>query len=158
MTNEEVLGLLIYCTELDGRHSPNELKVLAWREVFDESAPGMDVGFAREAVRRHYGKYEEMVAPAGICRAWALSRQQKREEDILTINQSEAHCPRRDCMCTHTNGCYRGWMDQPDREVAIPCVICRGELHDVLGAIPPPGQRTERDMRLISNRHKHDKD
>ena len=41
----------------------------------------------------------------------------------------DAHCRRKGCRCTHSHGCYRGWLDVPATattpEHTSPCPICR---------------------------------
>lgn len=35
----------------------------------------------------------------------------------------DAHCRRKGCPCTHTEGCDRGWIEQPDGTVRK-CPVC----------------------------------
>ena len=148
MNEEDVLSLLIFCNELDGRHSPNDIKVQAWREVFIQGAPDMHLTFARDAARRHYALLDVMITPSSFVRAWTKF---KRLEDSLSVD-SLAHCQRAGCMCTHTGQCYRGWVDDVQYSTK-PCPICRGSLAQVLGEIAPLGQRRERDYARIRNRY-----
>lgn len=136
MTDQEVAALLVFLNELDGRHSPNEIKVRAWVSVFDESAPGMTVTFARDVARRHYSLLDDMITPSAFVRAWRLKQ---GLEQVFT----ESHCRKADCGCTH-RVCYRGWIDLDDGTTQ-PCGVCRQELAAVLAEIPPPGQRSEQD-------------
>jgi hypothetical protein len=47
-----------------------------------------------------------------------------------------AHCGRKGCPCTHSHGCYKGWIDDMPRrlhngtsyEQVGPCPQCKPEL------------------------------
>lgn len=48
--------------------------------------------------------------------------------------KTDADCDRRECQCTHTTPCYRGWLEMPpehingiDYERVAPCPVCRFE-------------------------------
>jgi hypothetical protein len=149
MNSTEVLTLLAYCNELDGRHAPNEVKVRAWVDVFNQGAPDMPVAFARDVAKRHYAHIDDMITPSTFIRMWANHK--KTREIAQNVNSSDAHCKRHDCRCTHTSPCYRGWLDN-DEGTAVPCRVCRSSLADVLDRIPPRGMRQEHDFALIRNR------
>ena len=139
MNSKEVLSLLIYCNELDGRHSPNEAKVVAWTDVLS-ICPDMPLSFAKEVAKRHYGKFEEMLAPSQILKAW-----QHRQEALraaVESRQTERACGRSGCLCTHTAPCYKGWIDDPSGDTTAPCPNCRAELRQILSEIPGPGMRS----------------
>lgn len=146
MTDAEVLMLLAYLNELDGRHSPNEVKVKAWKDVLDE-APGITLEFCRGVARHHYAHQDVMAAPALFVRSWNQSRRRQDNEYV------EAHCRFAECQCTHTL-CYRGWIDT-DRNVTAPCRVCRASLAEVLDKIPEPGRRSEQHFSMIRNRFNH---
>lgn len=148
MNEEDVLALLVYCAELDGRHTPNDVKVRAWFDVIVQGAPDMPLSFARETARRHYGVLDVMITPATFIRAWTKS---KRVEESLSVD-SLAHCQRAGCMCTHTGECYRGWVDDVQYSTR-PCPVCRGSLAQVLDEIAPLGKRTEKDYSRVRNRY-----
>jgi hypothetical protein len=155
MSDVDVLGLLIYATELDGRHTPNEVKVRAWADVFAAEAPGMTVEFAQEVVRKHYGQHDEMLTTGHLCRAWREDQRYQREAYAASENDAaDASCFRAGCMCSHTDPCYRGWMDPPENDRTVPCPICRGDLAEVLAKVHPLGKRTPADGAMIRNRHK----
>lgn len=50
------------------------------------------------------------------------------------------HCGRKDCVCTHTGGCDRGFInlvelrpDGSERDLGVsPCRTCRQELSDIV--------------------------
>lgn len=144
----DVLTLLMYCNELDGRHAPNEIKVQAWYDVLVQGAPDMSLSFAREAARRHYSMLDVMITPSTFIRAWTKSV--RAQEAVLT--DGEAHCQRGGCMCTHTSPCFRGWVDLVDGTTS-PCLTCRGSLAAVIAEIPPLGKRKEMDYARIRNRY-----
>lgn len=150
MIEKDVLSLLIYCNELDGRHTPNELKVRAWADVFRESCSTMPLPFAIEIVKRHYSILDAMITPAVFVKAWA---QHQSVQSSLNVDaeKSDRHCRKSECTCTHDGPCYRGWLDN-DRNVAVPCPNCRRSLAKVLSEIPPPGLRKDHDMARIRTR------
>ena len=136
MSEQEIAALLVFLNELDGRHSPNEIKVRAWKEVFDSAAPMMHVSFAKSVAQQHYALLDDMITPSVFVRAWGM-RQQGKEAF------NEEHCRRRNCGCSHQL-CFRGWIDREDGKTA-PCGICRAELHMALADMPPAGQRSDQD-------------
>ena len=92
MNDNDVLGLLIYANELDGRHAPNTAKVAAWKQVLD-TAHGMDAAFARNAIKRHYSLTDEMVSPAKIIQAWNAQQRAKAQARMAYEGHDyEAHC------------------------------------------------------------------
>lgn len=151
MNEKDVLALLIYCNELDGRHSPNELKVRAWHDVFRASSQAMTLPFAQEVARNHYATIEAMITPNVFVRAWR-AHQQARSNLAVDRDMADRHCRRSNCQCVHSEPCYRGWLDN-DRGVAVPCPVCRGSLARVLAEIPPVGMRQEHDSARIRNRY-----
>lgn len=84
MTGEEVLALLAYATELDGRHAPNELKVAAWLDVLDAEAPGVSLQFARDVVREHYSRTDDMLTVSHLVARWRLHREADRAARSVT--------------------------------------------------------------------------
>lgn len=51
--------------------------------------------------------------------------------------KSGPSCGRRDCLCTHTDPCDRGWLPLPPRvlhgkdyERVAPCAVCRPQSYD----------------------------
>lgn len=151
MNDSEVLGLLIYANELDGRHSPNEAKVYAWQEVLQEGAPDLTLAFARDCIRKHYATLDTMITPATIVTAWGRHRRVTNDLRLgTTVNDPDAHCGIGGCSCTHSNPCYRGWIDR-DWETS-PCPRCRPRLAMILGKIPPPGSRQAHDWTLLRTR------
>ena len=150
MTNDDVLMLLVYANELDGRHSPNEVKVLAWREVFDKEAPDMDVQFAKEQITHHYARTDVMASPVVLVTAWKEHLRTLHDARLSRQRGVEGHCGRGGCLCTHDGKCYKGWIDH-DRGTE-PCPMCRPELTDALHAIPEPGKRNEHDLATLRNR------
>lgn len=150
MNESDVLKLLVYANELDGRHSPNEVKVMAWREVFDAEAADMPVTFAKDQITMHYARTDLMLSPAVIVAAWKQNTRNRREALLSGQGAIEGHCGRGGCQCTHSESCYKGWIDH-DRG-AEPCPVCRPELTDVLHSIPEPGKRNEHDLAKLRNR------
>jgi hypothetical protein len=150
MLNIDVLALLIYCNELDGRHSPNEAKVLAWGEVFESSAPGMTLSFAKAVAKSHYGKYDVMIAPSTFVTKWRQHQDLQASANATT----ERHCGKSSCVCTHSEPCYKGWMDHPENLWTQPCPVCRADLAQVLSKINPLGSRSQSDQASIRLRHR----
>jgi len=153
MNEHEVLTLLLYCTELDQRHSPNEVKVAAWSDVFSAEAFGMGLEFAQGVARKHYGLLDEMISPAVFVRAW---REHRRFTGVSkpVVGDVERHCGKTGCRCTHGQPCYRGWIDFEGEPYTTPCGVCRADLRDALAKIPPPGQREQFHYEQLRNRHR----
>lgn len=147
MNQKDVLALLVYCNELDGRHAPNELKVAAWTEVFDESAKGMTLPFAQNVARKHYSMTDDMVAPFVFVREW---RNERRKFSLVDVQAHGRGCGFAGCRCTHEEPCFKGWVDREDGSATAPCKQCRSELAGVLAVIPPPGMRRPSDWEKLS--------
>jgi len=151
MNDNDVLGLLIYANELDGRHAPNEAKVYAWQEALQEGAASLTVDFAKDFIRKHYANTDVMLSPSMLVTAWNKSRRIAAEARLaLEHHNPETHCGRAGCRCTHEAPCYKGWIDTD--YTTSPCAICRSDLSRVLTKIGPPGHRSASDFSLIRNR------
>ena len=77
----------------------------------------------------------------------------------LTVTQRDnrdSHCGKVGCNCTHTGGCFKGWIDS-DYETR-PCKNCRDSLADVLALIPSPGYRSSGDQARIRERFRNNDD
>lgn len=66
----------------------------------------------------------------------------------------ESHCGRPGCHCSHSEGCYKGWVDHDPGsrgvyDSAIPCRNCRPTAHQRIAEIPPPGARSPADLARI---------
>lgn len=79
---------------------------------------------------------------------------QAQARAALQSDGGERHCGMRDCMCTHVEPCYRGWMDNPNVHYTVPCPVCRRDLADVLDKISPLGYRSEAEQAMIRLRHR----
>lgn len=153
MNEKDTLALLIYCNELDARHSPNEMKVRAWHDVFRESCSGMTLAFASDVARKHYSLVDAMLTPNVFVKAWNDHVHARAIGSLqMDVEQMDRHCKRSSCQCAHTDPCYRGWLDN-DKGTAVPCPNCRSSLARVLGQIPPLGMRNDHDMAKIRNRY-----
>lgn len=150
MNAQDVLGMLVYANELDGRHSPNEVKVLAWQEVINAEARGMTLDFAKDQITRHYARTDVMLSPAVLVTAWRQNTRVENEARLSRQRGLEGHCGRGGCVCTHTSECFKGWIDRED--TTGPCPICRPGLHDAIHAMPEPGSRSEHDFATLRNR------
>jgi hypothetical protein len=148
MNSREVFALLTYCTELDGRHSPNELKVAAWLDVFNAEAADMTADFARTVARKHYARQDTMLTPATFVREWKQAQGSKALGGLMHDSQ-DRHCRRANCRCTHEAPCYRGWHDREDNASTAPCPVCRAELAHLVAMIPPPGRRVPGDWARV---------
>lgn len=148
MNEKEILTLLIYCNELDGRHSPNEIKVAAWFDVFRETCADMPLFFAQQVARKHYSNLDAMIAPNVFIKEWTQHKRQKELADTAR-DATGRHCGRGGCMCTHTEPCFKGWIDRIDNTATAPCSTCRPVLAKVLAVIPPPGMRNPGDWARV---------
>lgn len=69
----------------------------------------------------------------------------------------DAHCGIRACLCSHSGGCYKGWLDdEMETHQTSACPVCRPDLAHALSLIPPPGQRNLADQARLLNRAKSD--
>jgi len=154
MNEQDTLALLIYCNELDGRISPNEIKVQAWADVFNESAREMPFNFAQKVAKKHYSIVDVLITPNTFVKAWSDHRRFRTELQMTDAAEvSERHCKQVGCMCTHSGACFKGWIDI-DSQTTAPCRVCRASLATVLDEIPPLGMRQDHDMARIRNRGK----
>lgn len=149
MSPEDVLALLVYATELDGRHAPNAMKVAAWQDVINESAAGMTREFAQDQVRMHYARTSDMFAVSSLVSSWSRRREFDSAKKVDS-DSHESHCGRQGCACVHERGCFRGWHDFDDR--VVPCGVCRPGLLGVLEEIPSPGGRGASDFTRLRMR------
>jgi hypothetical protein len=152
MNDTDVLGLLIYANELDGRISPNEVKVRAWADVINEHAPDMPVTFAQDVARKHYGKLDAMITPSVFVKAWH-DRLFIRNASAIDRMDVDRHCGTPHCGCNH-HVCYRGWIDGEDSHRTQPCGTCRSDLFEMLLKMPPPGMRNSSDQAALQGRSK----
>jgi hypothetical protein len=150
MNESDILNILVYANELDGRHSPNEVKVMAWRELFDVEAPDMPVTFAKDQITAHYAKTDIMVSPAVIVTAWKQDTRNRREALLSRQGGTETHCGRGGCPCSHSGECVKGWIDSESS--TMPCPMCRPSLLDAVSAMPEPGKRNEHHYATLRNR------
>lgn len=57
----------------------------------------------------------------------------KRDAHLEDEHRKGAHCGKQTCYCTHSGGCYKGWIDSPDGPTK-PCPMCRPAVFDRLKA------------------------
>lgn len=69
------------------------------------------------------------------------SESRDRERAAIAAEGVDAHCGRAGCPCTHTGGCYRGWIDNPDTATTASCRQCRPIQAQAVAELPPPGRR-----------------
>ena len=120
MNDRDVLQLLIFANELDSRVAPNELRVVAWREVLASQAAGLSVEVACEIVAHHYGNSGDMLTPVVVVRGW-----RQRARVIAETGLPDGSCGRVGCVCDHV-ACDRGWLqDGPGEAAVAPCRVCR---------------------------------
>ena len=65
----------------------------------------------------------------------------------------DGHCDWTECRCTHSGGCYRGWLDN-DQGVAVACPNCRPGLSDMIHDMPERGQRKQSDTAVLSDKNR----
>jgi hypothetical protein len=146
MNTKEIAVMLSFASTLDGRVPFDEVGVTAWAHVLE---PDIENRWAADFVKRHYGRTSDMLIPSVLNKGWL---EHKRNQRLTTLTTSESHCQRLGCTCTHTDACFKGWLDIEDR--TVPCSICRSSLAVVLQQIPPLGHRQEHDEARIRNRFK----
>lgn len=61
----------------------------------------------------------------------ARHKAEARERHKTEERRKGAHCGRQTCYCTHSGGCYKGWLDTPDGPTK-PCPTCRPGVYDRL--------------------------
>lgn len=124
---------------------------VAWREAVDED---VDFGWAMRWVKAWAGKrvdQNDRLMPGHLNRAWLDARSIERSRrDIATQRELlDSHCGRGGCVCTHSSGCYKGWIDGDNTHRTSPCHVCRPALADALAGVAPPGSRNESDWSRI---------
>lgn len=65
----------------------------------------------------------------------------------------DAHCDWTECRCSHSAGCYRGWLDN-DQGVAVACPNCRPGLSDMIRNMPDRGQRKPSDTAVLGDKNR----
>ncbi len=69
---------------------------------------------------------------------------------VTQLDYRDSHCGKAGCNCTHTGGCYKGWVDTAYE--TRPCKNCRDSLADILALVPGPGWRSTADFARIRER------
>lgn len=130
----------------------DEVAVEMWHASLDED---MSAAFATSFIAQHYADPtlgQDKVMPGHVNKAW---RDYRRRQSVPQLPRgaeaSDRHCGRQSCTCTHTDPCYRGWMDDV-ADAAVPCRKCRQELHDLIAGMPEPGARSSADMAVLRGR------
>lgn len=143
MNKRDLAQLMAFASTLDARVPFDEAAVYAWAIVVAEN---MDAAWAGEFVKRHYATTNDMLVPSTLNKAW------KDRQRAIPPEVGYAHCQRGGCVCTHTEPCFKGWMDRPDNTATVPCATCRPSLAKVLREVAPLGLRGEHDHAQIRNR------
>lgn len=151
MRQAEVAALLVYANGLDQRQGTDDVKVQVWFDFFQSEAPDIDPAWAKGVIAHHYGQSSDMLTPAHLTTAWR-KRKRLRAENEASGHAGEAACPFPGCMCAHTDGCFKGWLDGDGSGPTSPCPICRPSLATVLAQVGDPGTRTAADSAMIRNR------
>ncbi len=63
------------------------------------------------------------------------------------MSDPAAACPQPDCICTHSHGCYKGWIDEVPPRVAVdadgreavyeqtkPCPVCYPQRAEIVAS------------------------
>lgn len=134
----------------------DEVAVEMWHASLDEDMPA---AFAAQVIARMYAEDPDRksLLPGHINREW---RGYKNRQATLGPPESaearDRRCHVAECACTHSEPCYRGWLDDQGDGMAVPCRSCRPGLADVLATMPPPGSRTQADFARLTARGKGD--
>lgn len=115
-----------------------EVKIAAWESLLD---PAITFPWVRERLVAHYRASDEQVTPAMLNQAWRTEQSAQAQTQVF---DSERHCGRAACTCSHTEPCMKGWLDDEDGK-AHPCGRCRPWLSRRLAQVPQPAKRTDAD-------------
>lgn len=149
MKRAEAIELLTFLAGLDPRNFPTDddrLDVVAeaWHLAVVDGIPGPE---ARALAAQHYAVSAEPFTPSALNAAWGAVEVARGSVRLSQAGPLDAHCGRVQCPCTHSAGCYKGWIDaEVQPAAAVPCRQCRPWLRERLGQIPPAGQRNAGDQ------------
>ena len=93
----------------------------AMQEAYGHTDFGNDApapGSAKRSAKDVHVIFEKHALTAGI----NLAQIMPKHEDA-----SDSHCRTAGCTCTHSGGCYKGWVDANGK--SGPCRICRPQMH-----------------------------
>jgi MoaA/NifB/PqqE/SkfB family radical SAM enzyme len=145
----DVAELMVFIASFDGRDM-GEAEVDAWLAVVGDWP--LDLG--RQAVADHYRHERTRIMPSElITRVRALRDRQRPDE--FEVGGDTGKCPFRECQCTHTAPCDRGWIENSNGTVR-PCPTCRPEQARIVADSRgrPPGKGRLRKLRDRSWRTK----
>lgn len=144
MTPDDAARLLTFLSGLDPTQMPATpedvaVKATAWAATIVDAA---SLDFCREAAIRHYRVTPDHMTPHHFNAAWQRHSRQPSER---LRSAPEAHCGRADCDCTHSGGCFKGWVDS-DAGPTQPCGRCRPWTARRVADVPRPGHRSDGDL------------
>lgn len=147
MNTHEAVQLLAIIGGFDARAIPTDeaslhLKAEAWARAFDQTMP---YRFAAANVVSHYASSDEPITPATTNDAWHRANSNHGDDDRM-----DSHCGKTGCICSHSAGCYRGWVDTD--ATTEPCQQCRPMLAQTLRTMPEPGKRQPQHMLKLATR------
>lgn len=124
MNAVDAADLLAFMATFDGREVQKG-DPETWAAVLGN----MSLDTARAAVATHYSASRSRIMPADL---WNLIRSNEPRH----LGEKQAACPFRDCTCTHTAPCDRGWIDNDDGTSVRPCPTCRPEQARIVNEAP----------------------
>lgn len=151
MNMQEVVLLLETLRVLQPQAS-DQVAAEVWHATLDDD---VDAKWALHWVTKHHGQPNAAkVVPGTVNAAWRAHTEANRLRLQLQEDQraAERRCAILDCRCTHTDPCFKGWIDTPDGSTTSPCPVCRGSLVERLDTVPPPGSRTAADFARLRER------
>ena len=128
----------------------DEMTTLSWSESLE---PSIDRDWAIKHVTKHFSKHDTAPTASSLNKAWTEHLSYKAIGQF-DREMEEARCGFPECHCTHSDGCYKGWIDNDGGMTTAPCPRCRPSLYRTLHEINPLGQRTDLDSTIIQNRFK----
>lgn len=140
MDSTDAHELLRWLAQYDARVMPADprsqaIKAMAWSQSINAAIP---LDWARRAATGHYAESKDELWPSWFNREWTEEQRRRASAERPEAHgPADAHCGKLGCACTHTGGCYRGWIDTPDVSATQPCQTCRFELHKVVKGLPP---------------------
>lgn len=128
----------------------DEMTSLSWHESLE---PSIDRDWAIKHVTKHFAKHDTSITASSLNKAWSDYLSYKAIGNI-DREAEEARCVFPECRCTHSGGCYKGWIDNSEGSTTAPCPSCRPSLYKTLHEVNPLGQRTDADSTVIQMRFK----
>lgn len=122
MTPTQTVALVAMCRAANPGWTPLDGTAELWHGA---ALRDLDPDLAKAAVLRLVRDQAPWWPnPADIARVAGVIAAEQRPRPVEDDERFDVACPFPGCGCSHSGGCVRGWIDQPDGRTA-PCPVCR---------------------------------